>query len=81
MLTMTNTTVTREQVWTAFRRTPDVRLRERYPSILLLMDGKSCPEIAQWLYRYEETIRSWVRAFNESGLPGLELTASPGRPA
>jgi hypothetical protein len=49
MLTMTNTAVTREPVWTAFRRTPDVRLRERYHSILLLMDGKSCPEIAQWL--------------------------------
>ena len=81
MLTMTNTAVTREQVWTAFRRTPDVRWRERYHSILLLMDGKSCPEIAQWLYRDEETIRSWVRAFHEAGLPGLERTASPGRPA
>jgi transposase len=81
MLTMTNTTVTREQVWTAFRRTPDVRLRERYHSILLLMDGKSYSEIAQWLYRDEETIRGWVQAFNEAGLPGLERTASPGRPA
>jgi len=81
MLTMTNTTVTREQVWTTFRRTPDVRLQERYHSILLLMDGKSCPEIAQWLYRDEETIRSWVRAFNEAGMPGLERTASLGRPA
>ena len=29
MLTMTTTTVTREPVWTAFRRTPEVRLRER----------------------------------------------------
>ncbi len=29
MLTITNASVTREQVWTAFRRTPDVRLRER----------------------------------------------------
>ena len=81
MLTMTNTAVTREQVWAAFRRTPDVRLRERYRSLLLLMGGKSCPEIAQWLYREEETIRTWVRAFNEAGVPGLERTASPGRPA
>jgi transposase len=81
MLTMTKTTVTREHVGTAFRRPPDVRWRERDPSLLLLMDGKSCPEMAQWLYRDEETIRSWVRAFNEAGLPGLERTASPGRPA
>jgi transposase len=78
---MTNTTVTREHVWTAFRRTPDVRLRERDHSILLLMDGKSCPELAQWLYRDKETTRSRVQAFNEAGLPGLERTASPGRPA
>jgi transposase len=80
MLTITNTTVTREHVWTAFRHAPDVRLRERYHSILLLMDGKSCPEIAHWLYREEETIRTWVHAFNEAGLPGLERASSPGRP-
>jgi transposase len=80
MLTITNTAVTREHVWTAFCRTHDVRLRERYHSILLLMDGKSCPEIAQWLYRDEETIRAWVRAFNAAGLHGLERASIPGRP-
>ncbi len=80
MLSITNTTVTREELWRTFRRTPDVRLRERYHCILLLMDGKSCPEIAQWLYREEETIRSWVRAFNEAGLRGLARAPSPGRP-
>jgi transposase len=55
MLTITNTTVTREHVWAAFRRTHDVRLRERYHTILQLMDGKSCPEIAQWLYHFVYT--------------------------
>lgn len=80
MVTITNTTVTREQVWMTFRRTHDVRLRERYHSILLLMDGKSCPEIAQWFYRDEETIRSWVHAFNAAGLQGLEREPISGRP-
>jgi transposase len=80
MVTITNTAVTREHVWAAFRRAHDVRLRERYHSILVLMDGKGCPEVAQWLYRDEETIRSWARAFNEAGLPGLERASSPGRP-
>jgi transposase len=80
MVTIANTTVTREQVWTAFRRTPDVRLRERYHAILLLMDGKSCPEVARWLYRDEETIRAWVHALNEAGLHGLERATLPGRP-
>jgi transposase len=81
MLTITNTTVTREQAWAAFRRTHDVRLWERYHTILPLMDGKSCPEIAPWLYRDEETIRPWVHAFNEARLPDLERAPIPGRPS
>jgi transposase len=80
MLAITNTAVTREELWRAFRHTHDVRRRERYHCILLLMDGKSCPEIAQWLYRDEETVRSWVHAFNEAGLRGLERAPVPGRP-
>lgn len=43
MLTITNTSVTREHVWTAFRRTADVRLRERYHAILLLMGWQKLP--------------------------------------
>jgi transposase len=81
MLNITNPMITREQVWAEFRRTRDVRLRERYHGILLLLDGKSCPEIAQWLYRDEDTIRSWVHAVNQAGLPGLERDLIPGRPA
>jgi transposase len=81
MLKITNATVTREQVWAAFRKTHDVRRRERYHCVLLLLDGKSCAEIAQWLYRDEETIRSWVQAVNEAGLPGLERDPLPGRPS
>jgi transposase len=80
MLTMTHTAVTREHIWTAVRRTPDVRLRERDRAILLLMDGKGCPEVGQWLYRDEETIRAWVHALHEAGLPGLERATIPGRP-
>jgi hypothetical protein len=80
LLPLTHTTVTRECVWTAVRRTPDVRLREREHRILLLRDGKSCPAMAPWLYRDEETMRRWVRAFNEARLPGLERTARPGHP-
>jgi transposase len=80
MLKSANTTVTRDEVWHTFRRAHDVRRRERYHCILLL-DSKSCPEIARWLYRDEETIRRWVHAFHTSWLAGLEREASPGRPA
>jgi transposase len=80
-LAITNATATWEQVWAAFRRTHDVRLRERYHSILLLMDGNSCDEIAQWVYRDEKTIRPWVHTLPEAGLAGLERAPIPGRPA
>ena len=80
MLAITNPTVTRDEVWAALRRTHDVRLRERYHCILLLMDGKTCPEIAPWFYREEDTIRGWVHAFNSAGLQGIERELIPGRP-
>ena len=78
MLAITNTAVTREELWRAFRHTHDVRWRERYHCILLLIDGKSCPEIAQWLYRDEEAVRGWGHAFNAAGLRGLERAPVPG---
>jgi hypothetical protein len=80
MVTITNTTGTQEHVWTAWRRTHEVRLRERYHAILLLMDGKSCPEAAQWRYRDEETLRTWGHACHEAGLPSWERAPIPGRP-
>jgi class 3 adenylate cyclase len=43
--------------------------------------NRSCPEIAPWLYRDEDTIRGWVHAFHQSGLPGSERESIPGRPA
>ena len=81
MVTISKTTVPRAEVWGAFRQTHDARLRERYPCLLLLFDGTSGPEIAQWLYRGEDTMRSWVHAFNQSGLQGRERECLPGRPA
>ena len=81
MVTAIKTTLTREDVWRAFRQTHDARLRERYHGLLLRLDGKSCPEMAPWLYREEDTMRSWVHAFNQEGLRGLARECSPGRPA
>jgi transposase len=81
MLEITNTAVPRDEGWHACRRAHDARRRERYPCMLLLLDGKSCPESAQWLYRDEETIRAWLHAFKAAGLHGLERAAIPGRPA
>ena len=48
MLKITHADVTRQNVWDAFRRCHDVCLRERYHAVLLLLDGHTCPDIAQW---------------------------------
>jgi transposase len=79
MVTVTNTTVTREHVWTAFRRPHEVRVREH--TLLLRLDGKSCPEVAQGFSRDEETMRPRVHAFHAAGLQGWEREPLPGRPA
>jgi hypothetical protein len=47
MLKITHADVTRQTVWDAFRHCHDVRLRERYHAVLLLLDGQTCPDIAQ----------------------------------
>jgi hypothetical protein len=79
-LTMTHPSLTRERVWVACRRARDVRLRARDHRIFLGLDGQSCPEMAQWLSRDEETIRGGVHAVNPAGLPGRERDPIPGRP-
>ena len=51
MSTITTTTITRDEVWRAFRRTHDVRRRARSHCLLWPMDGQSCPAMAQGLSR------------------------------
>jgi transposase len=81
MLKITHAAVTRQDVWDAFRRCHDVRLRESYHAVLLLLDGHTCPDIATWLYRDEDTIRIWIHAVNEQGLEGLQREPISGRPS
>ena len=80
MLTITTPSMTREAGLVAFRKSHDVRLRERYHAVLLLLDGKTCPEIAQWLSREAETLRLWIHAANDQGLDGRQRAPIPGRP-
>ena len=81
MLKITHADVTWQTVWDAFRHCHDVRLRERYHAVLLLLDGQTCPDIAQWLYRDEDTICLWIHAVNEQGLEALQRAPIPGRPS
>ena len=57
------------------------QIAERCHYVLLNAEGWSVPHIAQRLDRNEHTIRTWLKAYQVSGLPGLQNTPPPGRPA
>ena len=71
MLTITNTSVAREAVLSAFRRSHDVRLRERYHAVLLVLDGKTCPDIASGL------LDGSLHLYSEGLPPGEEGNLRP----
>jgi hypothetical protein len=80
MLKITHADVTRQDVWDAFRRCHDVRLRERYHAVLLLLDGHTCPDIATGLYRDEDTIRIWNMRSMSRDLRGCNASPFPVGP-
>ena len=57
------------------------QIAERCHYVLLNAEGWSVPPIARRLDRNAPTIRTWLKAYQVSGLPGLQNTPQPGRPA
>ena len=57
------------------------QIAERCHYVLLNAEGWSVPHIAQRLDRNEHTIRTWLKAYQTSGLQRLHNTPQPGRPA
>jgi transposase len=57
------------------------QIAERCHYVLLNAEGWSVPHIAQRLDRNAHTIRTWLKAYQTAGLPGLHNTPQPGRPA
>jgi transposase len=54
---------------------------ERAYYVLLAADGKSPPEIAEYLKRSVITIRLWLGRYLNQGMTGLKTKKQPGRPA
>lgn len=63
------------------RTTRDVRLYRRALMVWLSHQGKTVPEIAKELDVEEQTVREWIRAYEERGLDGLRDDPRPGRTA
>jgi hypothetical protein len=64
MVAIMHTTVTCQTPRCAFHHTHDVRMRERYQCILLLMDGQSCRESVYILNRAASPFFArWAKSF------------------
>jgi transposase len=64
----------------AHSRTEAARLVERAQIVWLSSQGWWVPEIAGHLGINVETVRRWVKRFNERGVAGLQDEPRPGRP-
>ena len=67
-------------VETACRIAEDGRMKERLLMVLLPMEGRHVPEIAEIVHRTPETVRTWIHKRNKSGTGGLRDRPYSGRP-
>jgi transposase len=75
-----HTDMTKDDFLKLFKKCKDFRMRERYQAMYLSFKY-GWKEISEILGRDYETVLSWVHAFNEDGLKGLERGKPIGRPA
>ncbi|HET8845267.1 MAG TPA: helix-turn-helix domain-containing protein [Ktedonobacteraceae bacterium] len=62
-------------------RTVSAGLRQRATIIGLAADGLHAPAIAEQVQLDDETVRRWIKRFNEEGVEGLKERPRSGRPA
>lgn len=62
------------------RRNDEARYDHRLHGVLLVAQGMSCPEAGRFLGDGAQTVRDWVRRFEDKGLAGLVDHERPGRP-
>lgn len=79
-ITFTDIDVRIEAVEAAMKGTKDKRMYERYQCIFLLLSGEPRSRIAKILNRGIDTVGYYIQAYCASGLQGLEMQHSPGRP-
>lgn len=62
-----------------YKRAGDRRTAQRLEAIYLRAKGKTPPEIAAIQGRHVDTVRTWIKLFNEGGAASLEYRHSGGR--
>ncbi len=61
-------------------RNHDSHFLHRLHCVLLISEGHSCCEVADWFGENSRTIERWVRRLQEHGVEGLKDAEHPGRP-
>ncbi len=64
-----------------YRHHPKSRMRERAHMVLLSSQGRNMKEICSIVYRSENTVATWLKAYEDKGFLGLYDEPIPGRPA
>ena len=68
-----------EEIEEHIRHTNDRRMYERLQAIHLWLLRVPVKQIAQMLCRSDRTIRTYIRAYKNSGFEGLEIKYAPGK--
>lgn len=64
----------------AIKENKDLRMHERYQTILMVLHKVTYKEISQITGRSIATICNYVKAYRQDGLEGLKMGHSLGRP-
>lgn len=69
-----------QEIEKAMKETKERRMFERYQTLYLHLQGTSAKQIASIINRSASTVRSYIKAYDEAGLSGLDINHSPGAP-
>ncbi|MFD0717724.1 transposase [Paenibacillus sp. GCM10027626] len=73
-------TVAFQEIETAMKKAKDRRMYERYQTLYLYLQGTEVEQIAHIINRNAKTVKGYIKAYKTGGLPGLQLSHSPGAP-
>lgn len=63
----------------AIKANTDLRMHERYQTILLDLHGVSKKDISKIIGRSLSTVYNYINAYRQEGIQGLRIGTSPGR--
>lgn len=79
-LKVTDVEIMRLAIQQEIARSEESRYDHRLHGILLVSNGISCYQVAEWLGQNPVTIQRWVNRFEANGFAGLQEGERPGRP-